>query len=194
MRAKILIAAVDKTGGIGTKGTLPWHISEDLRMFKRQTLNQIVVMGMSTFSGMFTKYGTILPERQTVVITRSPQDAVVKYAQTILNNPKDSLLFTNDLKLENILGLKEDCNIFYCGGAKIYQQIIDHIDLMLLSRIPQGFYECDTFFPTAATSTEGNWRPYLPKDFKLISAEPIPEYLPLFTLETYVAITRNSVS
>lgn len=190
MSAKILIAAVDKAGGIGAKGHLPWHVSEDLKMFKRQTLNQIVVVGMNTFVGMFGRYGygSALPMRQTIVITRSPESAVLKYKKAILNNPKDDLLFTDDLTLKNLPELKRERNIFYCGGARIYQQIIDHVDLILLSRIPQRYNECDTFFPTAATSTENNWQPYIPKDFKLITAEQIPKEAPTFTFETYVAV------
>jgi dihydrofolate reductase len=184
MRAKILIAAVDKAGGIGAKGNLPWHISEDLKMFKRQTLNQVVVMGMTTFKHLYKESGVTLPNRQTVVITKDVPAARNNY--NMLGNLRGyDLVFTDDLTLSNLPELKPDCNIFYCGGAKIYQQVIDQVDLILLSRIPQRYHECDTFFPTASTSTEGNWQPYLPKDFKLINAELIPEHAPTFRFETY---------
>ena len=44
------IFAVDKFGGMGFNGSLPWpHHSEDLAYFKEQTTNHIVVMGRNTW-------------------------------------------------------------------------------------------------------------------------------------------------
>ncbi|THB67100.1 MAG: diacylglycerol kinase, partial [Gammaproteobacteria bacterium] len=41
MKPKIsLIAAVSKNGVIGKDNEMPWHLSEDLKYFKRITLNK----------------------------------------------------------------------------------------------------------------------------------------------------------
>ena len=40
-----LIAAVDKNLAIGKNGKIPWHIKEDLRHFKKNTLNTTIIMG-----------------------------------------------------------------------------------------------------------------------------------------------------
>jgi dihydrofolate reductase len=40
----IAIAAMSPQRVIGSAGTIPWHISEDLRFFKRTTLGHAIVM------------------------------------------------------------------------------------------------------------------------------------------------------
>ena len=43
-----LIWAQDENGGIGVSGKLPWHITEDLKNFKKITLNSTIIMGRKT--------------------------------------------------------------------------------------------------------------------------------------------------
>ena len=44
----IAIAAMSRNRVIGVDGRIPWHISEDLKFFKRTTLGHIIVMGRKT--------------------------------------------------------------------------------------------------------------------------------------------------
>ena len=46
---KCLIVAVADNWGIGVKGALPWHISEDLKYFKAVTRGCPVIMGRTTY-------------------------------------------------------------------------------------------------------------------------------------------------
>ena len=62
-----IIAAVAENGVIGDKNTLLWHISEDLRNFKRVTSGHPVVMGRNTFLSL----GRPLPGRTNVVVSRT---------------------------------------------------------------------------------------------------------------------------
>jgi dihydrofolate reductase len=43
------IAAMSKNRVIGKNNSLPWHIPEDLKFFKTQTANKIMIMGRKTF-------------------------------------------------------------------------------------------------------------------------------------------------
>ena len=43
-----LIWAQDLNGGIGKDGKLPWHISEDLKNFKKLTIDSPIIMGKKT--------------------------------------------------------------------------------------------------------------------------------------------------
>jgi len=52
--------------GIGDNNRLLWHISEDLRRFKRITTGHPVVMGRKTWDSL----GRPLPGRKNVVVTR----------------------------------------------------------------------------------------------------------------------------
>ena len=61
-----IIVAVAENGVIGDRNTLLWHISEDLKHFKRTTTGHPVVMGRKTFESL----GRPLPNRTNVVVTR----------------------------------------------------------------------------------------------------------------------------
>jgi len=45
MKKITIIVAISENLVIGHRNTLPWHISEDLKNFKKITLNHSVIMG-----------------------------------------------------------------------------------------------------------------------------------------------------
>ena len=47
-----LIVAVADNGVIGRDNTLPWHLPEDLKRFKRLTMGKPMVMGRKTFESI----------------------------------------------------------------------------------------------------------------------------------------------
>ena len=62
------IFAIDKNGGMGSQGSLPWpHDPEDLRWFQRHTKNQIVIMGSKTW--LDPNMPSPLPNRINVVVS-----------------------------------------------------------------------------------------------------------------------------
>lgn len=63
-----LAVAMDRGGVIGRDGTLPWHITEDLRHFKALTWGKPIVMGRRTFEAI----GRPLPGRHNIVVSRTP--------------------------------------------------------------------------------------------------------------------------
>ena len=75
-----IVAAVARNGVIGVDGGLPWHLPDDLRLFKQTTLGHVLVMGRRTYESI----GRPLPGRTTVVVTRqenwSPRAAEVVVA------------------------------------------------------------------------------------------------------------------
>ncbi len=44
-----IIAAIDKNNGIGLNGKIPWYIPSDLKLFKKFTTEEVVIMGSKTF-------------------------------------------------------------------------------------------------------------------------------------------------
>ncbi len=60
------VVAVAANGVIGRDGTLPWHISADLKRFKRLTSGHAMVMGRKTFASL----PGLLPGRRHIVLTR----------------------------------------------------------------------------------------------------------------------------
>ena len=61
-----LIWAQDKNGGIGKNGKLPWHISEDLKNFKKITKNHPIIMGRVTWESLPFKP---LPRRRNIILS-----------------------------------------------------------------------------------------------------------------------------
>jgi len=127
----ILIAALDPKNGIGVNGTLPWHIKEDLKLFKERTLNHTIVMGRKTFDSI----GKPLPKRVNLVVSRNEKYLSVDGIKVI--NNFNNFLIQNENTEENI---------YVIGGAEIYKQALPFAHRLALSYVKQE-YPCDTFFP-----------------------------------------------
>ncbi len=114
---------------IGKDGGMPWHISDDLKLFKRMTTGHPVLMGRKTFDSL----GRPLPNRQNIVLTR---DASWKAegAETITEL---SGLFDMELM---------DPEVCIIGGAQVYSLALPVIDLLWVSAVSRE-YEGDTAFP-----------------------------------------------
>ena len=121
-----LIIAIDSKGGIAKNGQIPWHNTEDLKHFKKNTLNQTIVMGRKTFESI----GRVLPNRRNIVITTKPP--------TYPHNPEY-------MTLETFLE-QSDGHEWVIGGAQLYKSLKPFITNVVLTKIP-GDYDCDTFLP-----------------------------------------------
>ena len=64
-----IIAAMAKNRVIGLNGQIPWHISKDLKYFKKMTSgkNSAIVMGRETWDSLPIKP---LPNRRNFVLTK----------------------------------------------------------------------------------------------------------------------------
>lgn len=139
-----IIVAVAENGVIGDKNDLLWHISEDLRNFKRITSGHPVVMGRRTFESL----GRPLPNRTNVVITR--QDIAFEGCTTVHSLAEAVEMFPADEE------------VFIIGGAQIYAEALPLADRFYLTRVGRA-YEGDTSFP--------EWRE---SDWRLVSREEFP--------------------
>ena len=162
MVQKILIAAIDKDGGIGKDGYMPWHYPADLKLFMNLTMGNTIVMGRKTFDGMLDRQKAPLKGRQNIVVTSAADEYRSRFADKY---PASELGFTTDLNCRDV-ELAQDIKIFYCGGANLYQQVLNIVDLdiIYLSRLEEG-YDCDTFFPRNPASINKEFEPYLPPHF-----------------------------
>ena len=62
-----IIVAIAQDNAIGRKNSLLWHISEDLKYFKKVTMGHPVIMGRKTFESI----GRPLPGRKNIVVSKS---------------------------------------------------------------------------------------------------------------------------
>lgn len=153
-----IIAAVAQNGVIGDKNSLLWHISEDMRFFKRTTSGHPVIMGRKTYESL----GRPLPNRENVVISRS--NIQIEGCKVVGSIEQAIKLFPADEE------------VFIIGGAQIYSLALDIADRMYLTRV-YHYYEGDTSFP--------EWNK---EDWTLISREEFEcgeKYPHPFAFETY---------
>lgn len=124
-----MIAAAAENNALGKDNDLIWHISDDLKRFKRLTSGHAIIMGRKTFESM----PKALPNRTNIVLTKKknyhPQGAVVVHS------------------VEKAMELvKQDPQPFVIGGGEIYRLFLDRCDRIELTRVHQEF-DADVFFP-----------------------------------------------
>jgi dihydrofolate reductase len=125
----IIIAAMTRQWVIGDRGRLPWHLPEELQLFRQLTLGHCVVMGRGTFETI----GRPLPGRHNIVLSSALA-------------PRPDLRvcrsFPEALSAAGASGQK----VFFIGGAEIYRLALPiagtlHVSWVRASRTG------DTVFP-----------------------------------------------
>lgn len=132
-----LIAAAAENDALGKDNDLIWHISEDLKRFKRLTTGHAIIMGRKTFESM----PKALPNRTNIVLTKNK--AYKAEGAFVVTSIAEALALA-----------EEDTQPFVIGGAQIYSLFMDHCDRIELTRVHHEF-EADVFFPKIDTS---KWR------------------------------------
>lgn len=127
-----LIVAVAQNGTIGDRNALLWHISEDLRHFRRLTSGHPVIMGRRTFESL----GRPLPGRTNIVVSRT-LDALAG-CRTVRS------LDEAWTAAEAEAGAAGEC--FVIGGAQLYAAALPVADRLYLTVVEHP-YEGDTRFP-----------------------------------------------
>ena len=137
MRKISIIVAMSQNSVIGLRNELPWHISEDLKNFKKITLNHSVIMGRKTYYSI----GKPLKDRKNIVISR---DTSLKI---------DGVEVVNSLE-KAILKTDESSEIFIIGGQQIYSIALPLATHMYITKV-NGIFDGDAFFPDYI---EDEWR------------------------------------
>ena len=114
---------------IGRAGTLPWHLSEDLKLFKRLTIGHPIIMGRRTWESL----GRPLPGRQNIVISRSLPESKTPGATLI-----------SDIEQLQHLGITHDA--FLIGGGQLYEALFPACTSLYLTYVFEA-YDGDTYLP-----------------------------------------------
>ena len=122
-----LILATDENDLMGKDNTLPWKLPEDLKYFKRMTLDKTLLMGRKTCESLPFP----LPKRRNIVITRNKY--FTKKGFEVIHN------------LSELPDLDE---LIVIGGSTIYTLLLPHSNTVLLTRV-YGTHEGDTYFDTS---------------------------------------------
>jgi dihydrofolate reductase len=128
------IFAVDRNGGLGQGGSLPWpHDREDMLWFKNATTNHIVVMGSNTW--LDPVMPKPLPNRHCVVVSNQDVSLFPQAHDTIWGGALEKSLRV--LELQN-----PDKHIWIIGGAKLINST-KHLFREIHLTIFDKAYDCD---------------------------------------------------
>lgn len=162
-----LVVAMDRNRLIGSGNALPWHLTADLRHFKKLTMGHPVVMGRRTWESI----GKPLPGRTNIVLTRqkdyeAPGAVVVDSIESAKEQAGDQ------------------AELMVIGGAELYRQALAEADRIYLTEVHAEF-EGDTYFPEmnmdewACMSREDFGKDEKnPHDYSFVVLERILEALP----------------
>ena len=113
-----LIVAVADSGVIGRDNSLPWHLPEDLKRFKRITMGKPIVMGRKTCESI----GKPLPGRHNIVVTRDAnyhRDGV-----TVVHGVDAAIAAAGDVP-----------EIMIIGGADLFRLFLPRAGRVHLTRV-----------------------------------------------------------
>ena len=122
-----LVVAYDRNKAIGKDGKMPWNIPGELKRYRELTTGNAIVMGRRTYEAV----GYPLPDRLNIVIT-STIDHI------------DGCLVAGSL--EEAIALAGENDVYISGGAGVYKEALDMVDVMYITEI-DAVYDADTFFP-----------------------------------------------
>lgn len=140
-----VIVCVNKANAIGKDNKLLYSIKEDLKHFKKLTINNVVIMGRRTYESI----GALpLKERINIVVTRHPESI-----QT-----KDNLFVVSSLEEASDLCENEfpELEPFIIGGATLYNEVAlkSKIKRMYITEVMDD-RDGDTYFPSM--QDKSNW-------------------------------------
>ena len=133
---KCIIVAIADNNAIGRANALLWHISEDLKFFKRTTSGSPVIMGRKTFESI----GRPLPKRTNIVVSRgfdAPEGVVVVPSL-------EEAYKAASAAIPDEIG---DTRCFVIGGGQIYAQALCNVDRLIVTHVHTVIEDADTFFP-----------------------------------------------
>ena len=128
-----IIVAVSDNLAIGRAGDMPWHISADLKYFKRTTLNHTVIMGRRTWESIGCRP---LKNRRNIVVSRTME-------------PGEGFEVAGSLK--KALEMASGEEIFIMGGGRLYAQAISVAERLYVTHVHTVVEDADTFFPEITT-------------------------------------------
>lgn len=132
------IAALGRNRVIGDGTSMPWHLPEDLRWFRRQTTGHPIVMGRRTFATTGA-----LPGRTSVVLSRDPAFAVPTVTTTKGSDRGTTpgrVLTASSLEEAMALAAAAEGGeeVFVVGGGEVYRATLALADRLLLTEVDRS--------------------------------------------------------
>ncbi len=118
------MVAAAENGVIGRHNSLPWHLPQDLRYFRRVTMGKPIVMGRKTFESI----GRPLPGRCNIVISQNPDYPAAGIR--LVASLDEALVLA-----EQIATIDGAAEAVVIGGAEIYALALPRAQRLYLTRV-----------------------------------------------------------
>jgi len=125
-----LIVAHDRNRAIGKDGDIPWHIPEDLAMFKRETLGGALIMGRRTWESLPVKP---LKNRLNIVVSRD-----TSLHEHVVSSVEEAIALAHSDGYFRVYGI---------GGQSIYETMLPLAHRLLITEVDTEVEDADTWFP-----------------------------------------------
>jgi dihydrofolate reductase len=125
-----IIVAVSEDWGIGKNNELLWHISEDLKRFKRLTTGNTIIMGKKTWESLPRRP---LPGRTNIVLTDNQNEII------------DGSITAYSIK-DALDKCQKNEEVFIIGGGSIYRQFMAIADKLYITHVHKKA-PADIYFP-----------------------------------------------
>ena len=135
-RSVALIWAQARNRVIGASGGLPWHLPEDLKLFRTLTTGSTVVMGRRTWESLPERFRP-LPGRTNVVLTSDPEWSAdgARRARSVAEV------------------IDTDEPLWVIGGGAVYAAFLPHADRLVVTDVDVAV-DGDTWAPAIGSG----WR------------------------------------
>lgn len=149
------ILAMDQNGVIGKDNALPWHLSTDLKRFRKLSMGRPIVMGRKTHESI----GRALPGRQNIVISR--QAGYQAPGCEVAGSLREALELVNQDS--------PDGEVMLIGGAQLLASALQDCSRFLLTWV-DAKVEGDVTFPPP------DFRDWQPVAEEYVSADEKNQY------------------
>jgi dihydrofolate reductase len=124
-----LVAALDENFAIGKQGALPWHLPDDLKYFKKLTMDRAVLMGRKTAESI----GKPLAGRVNYVLSR-----------------KGEAPYPGQITVRSVAEAQASCNhtgLMVIGGGEVFREALPYARTLYLTWVYGAVQGADVFFP-----------------------------------------------
>ena len=137
-----LIVAVDKEWNIGNNGNLLFRLPLDMKFFRTQTTDKIVVMGRKTLESF--PNSKPLKNRVNIVLSRN-KDYTVEGAQVV----------SDTAELQELLKEYNSDDVYVIGGESVYGLLMPMCDTAIITHVNAVAENADKKFPELS---EKEWK------------------------------------
>lgn len=142
-----------RRGAIGYRGSMPWHLAEDMKRFKELTVSHPVIMGRRTWESLDPRFRP-LPNRDNIVVSRDVHYRAA--GATVVNDLEAALDIARQEAIPDD-GLDRS-EIWIIGGAQLFDAAMPYATQAFVTQL-RASVDADTYAPNIEQMVDsGLWR------------------------------------